>query len=145
MNPDPQNTPHPALGIDFGTSRIGIAATDPLGIMPHPVETLPVSENHGIPRIVEISTQRQIRTLIIGLPLRLDGSEGTSAQKVRHFAHKLATALPHLPIHFIDESYTTADASEKLRQAGRKAHQQKNLIDQAAAVEILNRWMEETS
>ncbi|MDP4625296.1 MAG: Holliday junction resolvase RuvX [Akkermansiaceae bacterium] len=148
MHPDPENShpsPHPALGIDLGGARIGIAATDEFGIMPHPVETIPVGENQGIARIVEITAQRKIRTLIVGLPLRLDGSEGDSAKKVRDFAKKLATTLPHLPMFFIDESYTTADASEKLREAGRNARKQKAVIDQAAAVEILNRWMEEIS
>lgn len=148
MHSDQDNnnpSPHPALGVDFGGSRIGIAATDEFGIMPHPVETLPVDDNQGIPRITEIAAQRKIRTLIIGLPLRLDGSEGDSAKKVREFAKKLAATLPQLPMLFIDESYTTSDASEKLRQAGRNARKQKAVIDQAAAVEILNRWMEEIS
>ncbi|MGJ8641883.1 MAG: Holliday junction resolvase RuvX [Luteolibacter sp.] len=148
MHSDQENitpNPHPALGVDFGGSRIGIAATDEFGIMPHPVVTLPVCDKQGIPRIVEIAAQRKIRTLIIGLPLRLDGSEGDSAKKVRTFAKKLAAALPALPMFFIDESYTTSDASEKLREAGRNARKQKAVIDQAAAVEILNRWMEEIS
>lgn len=138
-------SPHPALGIDFGASRIGIAATDEFGIMPHPVETLTVGESQGLPRIIEIASERKVRTLIVGLPLRLDGSEGDSAMKVREFAKKLAAALPHLPLLFIDESYTTADASEKLREAGRNTRKQKAVIDQAAAVEILSRWMEEIS
>jgi putative Holliday junction resolvase len=56
---------------------------------------------------------------------------------------RLSAALPEIPMLFVDESYTTMDASEKLREAGRKSHQQKGIIDQAAAVEILNRWMEE--
>ncbi|MEP4808401.1 MAG: Holliday junction resolvase RuvX, partial [Luteolibacter sp.] len=115
------------------------------GIMPHPVETLPVGDNQGIPRIVEIAYQRKIRTLIVGLPLRLDGSEGDASRRVRVFAKKLAAALPAIPMVFIDESYTTADATEKLREAGRNARKQKAIIDQAAAVEILNRWMEEIS
>ena len=59
-------------------------------------------------------------------------------------AQGLANALPGIPMVFVDETYTTSDASEKLREAGRKSHQQKHLIDQAAAVEILNRWMGET-
>lgn len=84
---------------------------------------------------------RKVKTLVVGLPLRLDGSEGESAKKVRVFATRLAASLPEIPMIFVDESYTTSDASEKLREAGRKAHQQKGIIDQAAAVEILNRWM----
>jgi putative Holliday junction resolvase len=135
------NSPHPALGIDCGDSRIGIAATDDFGIMAHPVETVPSDHRDPIPRIREIAVLRKVQTLVVGLPLRLDGSEGDSAKKVRAFATRLAAAMPEIPMIFVDESYTTMDASEKLRAAGRKAHQQKGLIDQAAAVEILNRWM----
>lgn len=142
---DPALSPHPALGVDFGDARIGLAATDDFGIMAHPVETIPLSHRDPIPRIRDIAAMRKVKTLVIGLPLRLDGSEGDSAKKVRAFALKLAAALPEMPMVFVDESYTTSDASEKLRQAGRKAHQQKGVIDQAAAVEILNRWIEETS
>ncbi len=134
---------HPALGIDYGAARIGIAATDMLGMMAHPVETVP-TEN-AIPRIQEIVTLRQIKALVIGIPYRLDGSEGDSAKRVRTFSKKLQKALPDLPMHFIDESYTTSDAAEKLHQAGRNAKHQKSIIDQAAAVEILNRWLEEIS
>ena len=85
---------------------------------------------------------RKIKTLVVGLPLRLDGSEGSSAEKVRKFARHIQKALPAIPMIFVDESYTTMTAAEKLREAGRKAKQQKQIIDQVAAVEILNLWME---
>lgn len=140
------NSPHPALGLDYGDARIGVAATDDFGILAHPVETIQVShQSNPFARISEIVGMRKTRTLVVGLPLRLDGSEGDSAKKVRSFAKKLAKQIPNVPMVFIDESYTTSDASEKLREAGRNAKKQKNVIDQAAAVEILNRWMEETS
>jgi len=143
--PSPSPSTHPALGIDYGDARIGIAATDEFGIMAHPVETVPVNGGRSISRIVEIATMRKVRTLVVGLPLRLDGSEGSSAEKVRKFSKELSNALPALPMIFVDESYTTATASEKLREAGKKAHKQKGIIDQAAAMEILNLWMEELS
>lgn len=73
----------------------------------------------------------------------MDGTEGDSAIKVRAFAKLISTRLPTLPIVFIDETLTTATAAAKLHEAGRKAKQQKAIIDQAAAVEILNLWMEE--
>lgn len=138
-------SPHPALGIDFGEARIGIAATDEFGIMAHPVETIPVNGGNVIKRIKELATMRKTKTLIVGLPLRLDGTEGTSAEKVRKFSEKLTDALPALTMVFVDETYTTLTASEKLREAGKKARKQKGIIDQAAAVEILNLWLEEIS
>lgn len=84
---------------------------------------------------------RKARTLVVGLPLRLDGSEGDSAATVREFASRLQERLPTLPLVFIDETLTTSSAAAKLREAGRNAKQQKAVIDQAAAVEILNLWM----
>lgn len=135
------HTPHPALGIDHGDARIGIAATDDFGILAHPVETIDRAKVDPVFRITELVERRKIRTLVLGLPLRMDGSEGESAAKVRAFADLLRERLPETPLVFVDESLTTSAASAKLREAGRKARQQKAVIDQAAAVEILNAWM----
>ncbi len=134
--------PHPALGLDHGDARIGIAATDDFGILAHPVETIDRARVEPIERIAQLVSQRRIQTLVVGLPLRMDGSEGESAEKVRAFAAKLQARLPGLPLVFVDETLTTSAAAGKLRAAGKKAKQQKGLIDQAAAVEILNSWME---
>ena len=135
---------HPALGIDHGEARIGVAATDPLGILAHPVETIDVRKTDAIERIAVLVSQRQIRTLVVGLPVRIDGTEGTAAEKVRAFGTKLSSRVPDVPLVFVDEAYTTMDAAAKLREAGRKAKQQKAVIDQAAAVRILELWMEES-
>ena len=135
------NTPHPALGIDHGEARIGIAATDEFGILAHPVETIHCTNVDPIARIADLVRMRGIRTLVVGLPLRMDGSEGTAAERVRAFAAKLKQRLPETPMVFCDESLSTASAAEKLREAGRNARRQKQVIDQAAAVEILNSWM----
>jgi len=133
---------HPALGIDHGDARIGIAATDPLGILAHPLETIDRSRTEPIERIAELTTSRHIKTIVVGLPLRMDGSEGDSAAKVRAFAARLHARLPNIPLVFVDETLTTASAAEKLRAAGKNAKRQKAVIDQAAAVEILNLWMD---
>lgn len=124
--------------------RIGIAATDDFGILAHPVETIDVGKENAIERIALLVETRKVRTLVLGLPLRMDGSEGNSAAKVRAFSQLLRERLPSLPLVFVDETLTTATASNKLREAGRNAKQQKSVIDQAAAVEILNLWMGET-
>ncbi|MGB1130524.1 MAG: Holliday junction resolvase RuvX [Haloferula sp.] len=138
MTPDD----HPALGIDYGDARFGIAATDPFGILAHPVETIDVRKDDPVERIAVLVAERGIKQLILGLPLNLDGEEGPAAEKVRKFAEKLTARLPELPLVFIDETMTTVDAAEKLREVGRNAKKQKAIIDQAAAVEILRRWME---
>lgn len=133
----------PALGIDYGEARIGIAATDPLGILAHPVETIPAARVNAPERIAGLVRERGIRTLVMGLPVRLDGSEGSAAEKVRRFAEKVREACPGIAFHFVDERLTTSAAHEKMHEAGRKAKYRKETIDQAAAVEILNSWMEE--
>jgi len=134
--------PHPALGVDYGDARIGIAATDPLGILAHPVETIDVSRTDPLERIEAIVRAREVKTLVVGLPLRTDGTEGAASEKVRAFADRLAARLPELPLVLVDEAYTTISAAAKLRESGRNARKQKGVIDQAAAVEILNVWME---
>ena len=141
MIPNIPTALHPALGIDHGDARIGVAATDDFGILAHPVETIEVSKGSAVERIAQLTEMRKIRTLVVGLPVRMDGSEGTSAAKVRAFAELLRERLPALPLIFVDETLTTSTAAAKLREAGRSAKKQKSVIDQAAAVEILNAWM----
>ncbi len=133
---------HPALGIDFGMARIGIAATDPVGILAHPVESIAVATTPPLDRIAELVEQRGIQTLVLGLPLRLDGTEGSACKKVRAFGQQLAERIPQLPLVYVDEFLTTHRAQEKLHAAGKKAKQFKPIIDQAAAVEILNTWLD---
>src|SRR6478609_11849703 len=142
INTQPSTSPHPALGIDHGDARIGIAATDDFGILAHPVETIDQSKGDAVERIARLVEMRKIHTLVVGLPIRMDGTEGSSAAKVRAFAELLRERIPAVPLVFVDETLTTSTAASKLREAGRNARQQKSIIDQAAAVEILNTWME---
>ena len=132
---------HPALGIDFGQARIGIAATDACGILAHPVESIHLDRTEPLERIAQLVAERGIRTLVLGLPLRLDGTEGTACEKARAFGEKLHARLPELPLVYVDEFLTTTVAQEKLHAAGKKAREFRPIIDQAAAVEILNNWM----
>ncbi len=122
-----------------------MAATDDFGILAHPVETIDQIKGDAVERIARLAEVRQVHTLVIGLPVRMDGSEGSSAAKVRAFAGLLRERVPTIPLVFIDETLTTSTAAAKLREAGRNARQQKAIIDQAAAVEILNLWMGETN
>ena len=133
---------HPALGIDYGQARIGIAATDACGILAHPVESIHLDRTEPLERIAQLAAERGVHTLVLGLPLRLDGTEGTACEKVRAFGEKLHARLPELPLVYVDEFLTTTVAQEKLHAAGKKARDFRPIIDQAAAVEILNNWME---
>ena len=135
--------PHPVLAIDHGQARIGLAATDELGIASHPVETIHTAQADPLQRIAEIVEERKIRLIILGLPLRLDGDEGEAALRVRTFGDELSRKIPAVPLEYSDERLTTTSAADKLREAGKPARKQKDIIDQVAALEILNGWLAE--
>ena len=135
--------PHPILAIDHGLSRIGVAATDELGIASHPVETIHAKRTDPLQRISEIVAQRNISLIILGLPLHLDGREGESARRIRRFGDALREKIPGLRLEYSDERLTTSSAAEKLREAGKNSRAQRDIIDQVAALEILNGWLEE--
>jgi putative Holliday junction resolvase len=138
-----------ALGIDYGAARIGLATSDELGMLAHPLETVPAGDRGAaLARIRLLIEQRSIVDVVLGLPLRLDGSEGRSVDRVRAFREQLEKSLPatlrkRLRWHEIDEFFTTVEAGEKLQAAGRRRRDHKAIIDQAAAVEILQRWLDE--
>lgn len=137
---------HPTLGIDHGEAKIGLAITDPIGILAHPLETIYVQQTSPLERINALITQREVKQIIVGLPLRIDGTEGTAAKKIRIFTEELRNSLATpLPITLIDERLTTVAAAEKLHAAGKNTKKQKGLIDQAAAVEILSDWLSQQS
>jgi putative Holliday junction resolvase len=112
--------------------------------MAHPLETIQVKTTDPIERIIALVSTRQVKQLVLGLPLRMDGSEGTAAEKIRAFGRELAEKID-LPLYYMDESLTTVAAAEKLHQAGKNAKKQKSIIDQAAAVEILTNWLDQHS
>jgi len=132
------------LGIDHGEARIGLALSDELGMLAHPLETVPGRDaKAAIARISELVVERRIDTIVLGLPLRMDGSSGTAVEKVRAFRKNLAKTLPeNVTIIESDERLTTVSAWEKLHAAGRKEKNSRHLIDQAAAVEILQDYLD---
>ncbi len=133
-----------AVGIDHGAVRIGVAVSDALGMLAHPVETVAAQPpDAALRRLAEIIIQRRAECVVMGLPIREDGTEGTAAAKVRRFAERLAVLLPAgMPVEFQDEYGSTKTASEQLRAAGRRTQWHRPVIDQAAAVVILQDWLD---
>lgn len=121
-----------------------MAVSDELGFLAHPLETVPAADpDRAIARIAELVALRKIEDLVVGLPLHMDGGEGEAAARVRAFVAKLKPQLPEtMRYHEIDETYTTVSAMAKLHAAGRNAKNSKKIIDQAAAVEILQAWLD---
>lgn len=134
---------HPILAIDYGDSRIGLACTDMLGIAVHALATVPNAE--GKAGVAEYIRSKGIKGVVVGLPLLKDGSEGDSAEKARMFTKGLNEEFPELSYVFIDESFSTVDAASKLHQVGINAKKQKKIIDMAAAMEILERYLAENA
>ncbi|MCB1230224.1 MAG: Holliday junction resolvase RuvX [Verrucomicrobiae bacterium] len=135
------------MAIDYGEARIGLALSDELGMLAHPLETVPGQDKKlAVARIAELVAERGVGTVLIGLPLRMDGSEGTAVEKVRTFAKKLRPLLTEtVEIVEVDERLSTVAAMEKLHAAGRTEKNSRRHIDQAAAMEILQEYLDAKS
>jgi putative Holliday junction resolvase len=128
------------IGIDPGDARIGVARSDPTGFLATPVET--VRRGKGdlarISRIlVEEGDGAPVLEVVVGLPRSLSGGEGPAAVKVREFAGRLAARVAPVPVRLVDERMTTVSAEAMLRDQGRKGGKRRAVVDQAAAVLIL--------
>ncbi len=129
------------LGIDWGKARIGIAASNAGVSFAYPVETVPAGPDE-IRRLVAIVDEHEPEVVYVGLPLTLAGERSFAAQFVMDKAVQLARAIPATRVLLVDERLSTASASRSLVDAGRRARQQRSVIDQAAAVEILQRALD---
>jgi len=131
------------LGLDPGDARIGVARSDPTGFLATPVET--VKRGRGdLARIVEILTELEedsggtpVLEVVVGLPRSLRGGEGPAAVKVREWAAGLAARVAPRPVRLADERLTTVSAEAMLRDRGRSGAERRAVVDQAAAVLIL--------
>ena len=124
------------LGLDPGDARIGVARSDPSGFLATPVET--VRRGRGdLARLARLVRDHEAVEVVVGLPRSLSGTEGPAAAKVREFADRLAARVHPVPVRLCDERLTTVSAEAMLRDRGRKGQQRRAVVDQAAAVLIL--------
>ena len=130
-----------ALGLDHGDARIGVAISDDLGMLAHPLTTIHVKSGDPIMAIAQIVQRDTIGTIVLGMPRNMDGTYGPAAEKVRAFADKLRAAVP-CPVKLWDERLTTVAAQRALHEAGRNTKQSREIIDQAAAQLILQGWLD---
>jgi putative Holliday junction resolvase len=129
------------LGIDPGDARIGVARSDPSGFLATPVET--VRRGRGdLARIAAIVTEDDVVEVVVGLPRSLSGREGPAAAKVREFALALARRVTPVPVRLVDERMTTVSAEAMLRDQGRRGSKRRAVVDQAAAVLILQQALD---
>ena len=127
------------LGVDVGSVRVGLAASDPSGILATPVETLERDLRSGADQAVIAAAvvERDALEVLVGLPRSLSGGEGPAAAGARSYATTLAARVSPTPVRLIDERLTTIDAHRQLRDSGLPGRAQRAVVDQAAAVLIL--------
>jgi putative Holliday junction resolvase len=146
MNPLPRGS---RLGVDVGKVRVGVAISDPDGILATPVVTLPRdmgaaadSVPADIAELARLVIEHDAVQVVVGLPVRLNGTEGTAAIDIRAYAGRLARALGHVPVVLADERMSTVVATRRLAERGVRGKRQRAVVDQAAAVEILQSWLD---
>ena len=132
------------IALDYGDARIGVAGSDELGLLAHPLETVSAQPQvEALARIAALFGERKGRAIVVGLPIRADGEEGSAASKVRAFVALLRPLLPPgTPVFYQDEYRSTITAAEHLRASGKRTKTHRPLIDQAAAVVILQDFID---
>ena len=136
---DPRTRPGVRVGVDVGNARVGVAASDASGVLAHPVRTLPrdVEADTDVDAIVALTQDLQAIEVVVGLPRLLSGQEGEAARIARDYAGRLAARLGTVKVRMVDERLTTVDAHRRLRDSGVPGRGQRAVVDQAAAVLIL--------
>lgn len=131
------------IAVDVGEARIGVASCDPDGILATPVETVPGRDVPGaLRRLAAIVAEYEPIEVVVGLPRSLKGTEGPAAAKARAFARALAQAVAPVGVRLVDERMTTVTAAQGLRASGVGSRKGRSVIDQAAAVVILQSALE---
>lgn len=128
------------LGVDYGTSRIGLALSDPLRIVANPHDVVPADDG-AVSRIVQIARDHEVDHVVVGLPVNLSGREGESALAARRLAQDIACHLD-VEVELSDERFTTKTAEESLLAANVKRADRKKVIDKVAAAVMLQHWLD---
>lgn len=131
---------NPILGIDFGHARIGLAISDELRLLAHPLETIRAN-NDSIEKIAEIVRERKIDGVVVGVPRHMSGEMGEAAKQTLEFVAKLRAQIS-CPVETWDERLTTVAAERALREAGKKTRKTRNVVDQVAAQMILQGYLD---
>lgn len=129
------------LGIDFGSSRIGIAVSDDLGMLAHPLETIPNGPGF-LSRLRQIVLEKGVSRIVVGIPRNMDGSYGPAAEKAKLFLSELKSEFAGVQLIAWDERLTTVEAQRLLHAAGRDIKKSRPVIDQVAAQVLLQSYLD---
>src|SRR5207302_11057795 len=135
-----QRAMNPILALDFGRARIGVAISDELQLLAHPLETIPANQRPAA-RVAEIVHEKKVDHVVAGIPKRMNGEIGSAATEVLQFVEKLRAILP-CPVVTWDERLTTVAAQRALRDAGKKTRHTRGYVDQVAAQMILQSYLD---
>ena len=131
------------LGIDVGSVRVGVAISDPTGTLASPLETVQRARDESdLDRIAALVAEHEVTEVIVGEPRHLSGASGASAKEARAYSRALAGRIGSVPVHLVDERLSTVTAASSLRANGLDSRRQRPVIDQAAAVVILQQYLD---
>jgi putative Holliday junction resolvase len=131
------------MGVDVGTVRVGLAMSDPTGTLASPLETLQrAKDGSDLDRLVALVMEHEVTEVVVGEPVHLSGASGASAEDAGAYAQALADRIPDVPVQLIDERLSTVTAASHLREGGIDSRKQRSVIDQAAAVVILQQFLD---
>jgi putative Holliday junction resolvase len=131
------------LGVDVGTVRVGVALSDATGTLASPLETLRRAKNRSdLDRLAALVVEHEVTEVVVGEPVHLSGASGASAEDAGNYAQELADRIPDVPVILIDERLSTVTAASHLREGGIDSRKQRAVIDQAAAVVILQQFLD---
>jgi putative holliday junction resolvase len=132
------------IGVDVGTVRVGVAASDPGGILASPIATL-ARDPRGDADLVKLArlvAEREAVEVIVGLPRSLSGRSGPAVVAARAYADALAERIDPVPVRLSDERLTTVEATRRLAEAGTRGRKGRQVVDRSAAVLILQGWLD---
>ena len=130
------------LGLDYGRARIGCAISDELGMLAHPLETIPAARLEAAARrVAEIAREKNVERVVLGMPRHMNGEIGAAADEVTAFAEKLRPLLS-CEVLLWDERLTTMAANRALRDSGQKTKHTRGIVDQVAAQMILQGYLD---
>ena len=130
------------LAVDVGTVRVGVAASDPTGVLASPVTVLRRGTT-DVAAIADLVAEREVIEVVVGLPRTLRGGDSASTTDAREYATALAERLAPVPVRLVDERLSTVTAARRLRAAGRDARAARGVVDAGAAVVILEAALDE--
>jgi putative Holliday junction resolvase len=132
------------IAVDVGSVRVGIARSDPRGVLAVPVVTLArdPAKNRDLAELAALVAEYEAVGVVVGLPRTLAGREGQAAQLAREYGAALAERIAPVPVEYLDERLTTVSAQRKLAEGGVRGRAGRAVVDQVAAVELLQHWLD---